>query len=105
MTSRACLRCGYPTGLGVCLACRGELPRICLGCGTALGQTADDYVCADCAADLGPTHWAEVQARRARAQTLRQCEDCGLPMEEDAPICGYCHWQRQTQQEPLDGAG
>ncbi len=59
-----------------------------------MARAADDYVCTDCAAELGPTRRPEEQARRARARTLRHCEDCGLPMEEDAPICGYCHWQR-----------
>ena len=92
---RLCLCCGYPTGLEVCLACRGVLPRRCLGCGTALLQVADDFLCADCAAEAGPGHWAEVRERRAVARTLRTCDDCGLPMlETNEPICGYCQWQR-----------
>ncbi len=96
MTSRECLCCGYPTGLDVCLACRGDLARHCVGCWVPLPQAADDYVCPACAEELGPLHRAEVQARRAYVRTLRRCEDCGLPMSvATEPICGYCQWERK----------
>ena len=98
MTTRECLCCGFPTGLDVCLACRGVLPRQCLECREALPQAADDYVCATCAEELGLLHHAEVQARRAHVRTLRRCEDCGLPMSvATEPICGYCQWERKEQ--------
>ena len=46
-------------------------------CRAPMPHAADVYVCASCAAERGPLHRAEVQARRAFARTLRGGEECG----------------------------
>ena len=96
MTSAECVQCGYPTGLGLCLACRGELPRRCLHCDADLPMVWYDVLCLPCAEAEGPAYVAEVHARKARAVYLRACEDCGRPTYADGgPVCPICRFGRE----------
>ena len=97
MAPAACIQCGYPTGLGLCLMCHGESERICFQCFVKLPQQYNDYLCESCGLEAGPKHLAEVAERRARMQATRTCDNCGHPMyaggEPACPICQlYDRW-------------
>jgi len=96
MTSAWCVQCSYPTGLGLCLACRGEFPRSCAWCQVDLPLVWYDIFCLPCAEAEGPAYLAEVQARKERAAHLRACEDCGHPTYADGgSLCPMCCFHRE----------
>jgi len=96
MTSAWCVQCGYPTGSGLCLTCRGELPRSCANCDVDLPIVWYDILCLPCAEAEGVDYMADVQLRKERSAYLRACEDCGQPTYADAgPLCPICRFRRE----------
>lgn len=96
MTSAWCVQCGYPTGSGLCLTCRGELPRSCANCDVDLPTVWYDILCLPCTEAEGSAYMADVQARKERSAYLRACEDCGRPTYADAgPLCPICRFRRE----------
>jgi len=96
MTRAFCVQCSYPTGLGLCLTCRGELPRSCMNCDIDLPTVWYDILCMPCAEAEGSDYMADVHARKERSAYLRACEDCGLPTYADAgPLCPICRVRRE----------
>ena len=96
ITSAFCVQCSYPTGLGLCLTCWGELPRSCVNCDVDLPTVWYDILCMPCAEVEGSDYMADVQARKERSAYLRACEECEhLTYPDAGPLCPICRFGRE----------